>query len=163
MTFYQNTRPDISFPDQSITERIFDGLVSRPDEIVLTDGVTGESLTAQTFMEAVKSLAGGLIVHGYGKGCTVALIAPNSPDYCVIFHAVAWAGGIITTINPTYTASEIKHQLNDSGAEFLIADPLFIDVVRDGMTGTKVRSLAVIGTADGVTSLDTLYGDPIAD
>lgn len=163
MTYYQNTRPDISFPAQSITERVFAGLMNRPDEIVLTDGVTGESLTARAFMDAVKSLAGGLTAKGFGKDCTVALIAPNSPDYCVIFHAVAWAGGTITTINPTYTAAEIKHQLNDSGAALLIADPLFIDAVRDGMTGTKVRSLAVIGKADGVTSLDTFYGDPIAN
>lgn len=163
MTFYQNTRPDISFPDQSITERVFDGLIGRPDEVVLTDGVTGTSMTARDFMQAVKSLAGGLSAQGYGKGCTVALIAPNSPDYCIIFHAVAWAGGTITTINPTYTAAEIKHQLNDSGAEFLITDPQFIDAVRDGMTGTNVRGLAVIEPADGETSLNTFYGDPIAE
>ncbi|MDA9207914.1 AMP-binding protein [Octadecabacter sp.] len=163
MTYYQNTRPDMSFPDQSITERVFDGLINRPDEVVLTDGGTGKSLTARAFMDAVKSLAGGLTAQGFGKDCTVALIAPNSPDYCVIFHAVAWAGGTITTINPTYTAAEIKHQLNDSGAEFLITDPLFVDAVRDGMTGTKVRNLAVIGKAEGETSLDTLYGDPIAE
>lgn len=163
MTFYQNTRPDISFPNQSITERVFDGLLNRPDDIVLTDGFTGNSLTARAFMEAVKSLAGGLSAQGFGKGCTVALIAPNSPDYCIVFHAVAWSGGTITTINPTYTAAEIKHQLNDSGAEFLITDPLFIDAVRDGMTDTKVRGLAVIGQADGETSLDTLYGEPIAE
>ena len=89
MTVYQNTRPDILFPDQSITERVFDGLINRPDEVVLTDGVTGHGLTAGAFMAAVKSLAGGLTAQGYGQGCTVALIAPNSPDYCVIFHAVA--------------------------------------------------------------------------
>ncbi|MEP4196110.1 MAG: AMP-binding protein [Aliishimia sp.] len=77
---------------------------------------------------------------GIRKKCTVALIAPNSPDYCVIFHAVAWAGGTITTINPTYTAAKIKHQLNDTSAEFLITDPLFVDVMRGGMTGTKVRA-----------------------
>jgi len=163
VTFYQNTTPDISFPDQSITERVFDGLINRPDDIVLTDGVTGESLTARAFMDAVKSLAGGLTAKGYGKGCRVALIAPNSPDYCVIFHAVAWAGGTITTINPTYTAAEIKHQLNDSGAELLIVDPLLIDTVGDGLAGTKIRGLAVIGKANTATSLDTFYGDPIAE
>lgn len=71
MTYYQNTRPDISFLDQSITERVFAGLINRPDETVLTDGVTGKSLTARAFVDAVKSLAGGLTAQGFGKGCTV--------------------------------------------------------------------------------------------
>jgi len=163
VTFYQNTRPDISFPDQSITERVFDGLISRPDDVVLTDGVTGSSLTAKAFMEAVKSLAGGLSAQGFGKDCTVALIAPNSPDYCVIFHAVAWAGGTITTINPTYTAAEIKHQLNDSGAELLITDPQLVDLVGEGIKGTQIRGVAVIEKSDKMTSLQRYYGNPIAE
>jgi len=163
VTYYQNTRPDISFPEQSITERVFAGLRNRPDEIVLTDGLTGDSLTARAFMDAVKSLAGGLTAHGFGKDCTVALIAPNSPDYCVIFHAVAWAGGTITTINPTYTAAEIKHQLNDSDAAFLIADPQLVDIVGEGMKGTKIRGLAVIEKSDKITSLERYFGDPIVE
>ena len=163
MTYYPNSRPDIAIAEQSITQRVFAGLENRLDEVVLTDGVTGKSLTAGAFMDAVKSLAGGLTANGFGKGCTVALIAANSPDYCVVFHAVAWAGGTITTINPTYTAAEIHHQLNDSGAQLVISDPMFLEAVRDGMAGTNVRSFAVISQTDGVKSLDTFYGDPMAD
>lgn len=43
-------------------------------------------------------------------------MAPNMPEYAVVFHAVAMAGGIITTINPTYTEAEVRDQLQDSGA-----------------------------------------------
>ena len=161
MTHYQNPRADILLNDQSITERVFAGLENRPDEIVLTNGATGQHLTAKAFMDAVKSLAGGLTTKGFGKGSTVALIAANSPEFCVVFHAVAWAGGTVTTFNPTYTAAEINHQLNDSGAEFLITDPMFLETVREGISDTKVRILAVIGQVDGAQSLDEFYGDPI--
>ena len=34
----------------------------------------------------------------------------------MVFHAVAMAGGVVTTINPTYTEAEVHHQLVDSGA-----------------------------------------------
>jgi len=156
MNHYKNKRADILLTDQSITERVFTGLENRPDEIVLTDGVTGRQFTAKAFIDSVKSLAGGLSAKGFGKDSTVALIAANSPDFCIVFHAIAWAGGTITTFNPTYTASEINHQLNDSEAEFLITDPMFLETVREGMI------LAVIGQADGAQSLDEFYGDPLA-
>lgn len=162
MTFFQNTKPDVALTGHSITERVFAGLVDRPDDIVLTDGATGQTLTGQAFMEAVKSLAGGLAARDFGKGSTVALIAANSPEFCVVFHAVAWAGGTVTTINPTYTAAEIKHQLNDSGANMVVTDPMFLDAVRQGMEGTSAKALAVIGTANGVQSIGAYFGDPIA-
>ena len=40
----------------------------------------------------------------------------NCPEYGVTFHAVALAGGAVTTVNPTYTPGEVHHQLVDSGA-----------------------------------------------
>ena len=116
LTIFKSKYPDIGLSDLSITERVFENLTTRPDAVVLTDGPTGRSLTAAAFMDQVKRLAGGLTQNGLGKGHTIALMAPNMPEYCTTFHGVAWAGGTITTINPTYTASEVNHQLIDSGA-----------------------------------------------
>jgi acyl-CoA synthetase (AMP-forming)/AMP-acid ligase II len=42
------------------------------------------------------------VASGFGKGDVLALMAPNVPEYAVVFHGVAMAGGIVTTINPTY-------------------------------------------------------------
>ena len=104
MTIHGSPFPDIAIVDQSITERVFAGLIDRPDEVVLIDGSTGRGLTAAAFMDQVRRLAGGLTAAGYGAGGTVGLMAPNSPEYCVVFHGVAWAGGTITTLNPSYKA-----------------------------------------------------------
>ena len=41
-------------------------------------------------------------------------MAPNMPEYAVVFHAAAMAGGVVTTINPTYTEAEVHDQLRDS-------------------------------------------------
>lgn len=155
MTIYTSPYPDIAISDQSITERVFSGLETRPDETVLIDGPTGRSLTAQAFMDQVKAMAGGLTAAGFGAGHTVALMAPNIPEYCVIFHAVAWAGGTITTLNPTYTANEVAHQLQDAGAELLITIPDFMDTAAQGAGATPVIAI-------GSDDYAALFGAPIA-
>jgi len=157
MTTFTCTLADGPLRDVCSTDRIFENLETRPNEVVLTDGPTGRSLTAAQFMDQVRALAGGLVARGLGTGSVVALMAPNMPEYCVIFHAVAYAGGTITTLNPTYTAPEVTHQLNDSGADILITIPQFMDTAEAGIKGTKVHEIAVIGEA----SLAALMGDPL--
>ena len=161
MNYYNNAAADIAITDQSITERIFANLEKRLDEVVLVDGPTNRSMTAADFIDQVKRLAGGLTERGFGKDCVVGLMSPNSPEYCIVFHAVAWAGGTVTTINPTYTASEVNHQLKDSGATLLITVPMFLETAKEGMNGTGTTEIAVVGEADGTQSLKDLYGEPI--
>jgi len=161
MTQYDSPYTDVTLTDQSITERVFSGLENRPSDIVLSDGVTGSSVTAAEFMDQVKRLAGGLCADGISKGSVVALMAPNMPEYCVVFHAVAWAGGTITTLNPTYTAAEVHHQLVDSGAMMLVTIPAFLETAQGGIKDTAVDDIVVIGEADGARSLDDLMGDPL--
>lgn len=161
MTIYTSPYPDVPLSNHSITERVFANLELRPDDIVLTDGPSGQSMTAATFIDQVKRLAGGLTEQGFGKGHIVGLMAPNMPEYCVVFHAIAWAGGTITTLNPTYTATEVHHQLIDSGAEILITTPGFLETARTGSEKTKTSEVIVIGEAEGCRSLDCLMGSAI--
>ena len=153
MTIFTSPYADVAISDLSITQRVFSNLETRPDDVVLTDGPSGRSLTASMFMDQVRRLAGGLTARGLGKGHTIALMAPNMPEYCTLFHAVAWAGGTITTINPTYTASEVNHQLVDSGAEALVTIPDFLEVAQTGAEGTGVTEIFAIGGADGASAL----------
>ena len=154
MTIFTSPYPDVAARDLSVTEHVFAGLQNRPDAVVLTDGPTGRTLTAAQFMDQVKSLAGGLAAAGFGAGKTVALMAPNMPEYAVIFHAVAWGGGTITTLNPTYTASEVAHQLKDAGADLLITIPDFMATASEGANGLPVIAI-------GTPEFTALFGAPI--
>ena len=154
MTIFTSPFRDIPLVDLSITARVFAGLENRPDDVVLTDGITGRTMTAAAFIEQVKCMAGGLTAAGFGAGHTVAIMAPNIPEYCVIFHAVAWAGGTITTLNPTYTSSEVAHQIKDAGAEILITIPDFMDTAKGGAGDIPVIA---IGSAEYAG----LTGDPV--
>jgi acyl-CoA synthetase (AMP-forming)/AMP-acid ligase II len=145
MTLFTSPLPDVPLRDLTITQALFEVLETSPDRVVLIDGPTGAALTGAELIRQIKALAGGLIERGYGAGHRVALMAPNCPDFAVVFHGVAWAGGTLTTLNPTYTAPEIRHQLTDSGAEVLFTIAAFEAVAREGMTGTGCRHLVLLG------------------
>jgi len=152
----------VPLKDVSITERLFQGLEGRSDDVVLTDGPTGREITAAALMEQIRCLAGGLVARGQGKGTVIALMAPNMPEFVTVFHGAAFAGATITTVNPTYTAEELRHQLSDSGAALLVTVPAFLDTARAGMEGTDVSEVIVIGEAEEGVPLAALIGEPLS-
>jgi 4-coumarate--CoA ligase len=154
MTIFTSPFSDVPTTDLTITQRVFQGLENRPDEVVLTDGPSGRSMTASTFMDQVQRMAGGLAAAGFGAGHTISIMAPNIPEYCVVFHAVAWGGATITTLNPTYTANEVAHQMADAGAELLITIPDFLETAKEGAGDTPVIAI-------GTPEYAALFGDPI--
>ena len=154
MTIFTSPFTDVPTTDLTITQRVFQGLENRPNEVVLTDGPSGRSMTAGAFMDQVQRMAGGLAAAGFGAGHTIAIMAPNIPEYCVVFHAVAWGGATITTLNPTYTANEVAHQMADAGAELLITIPDFLETAKEGAGDTPVIAI-------GTPEYAALFGDPI--
>ena len=159
MTLFTSPLPDVPIRDISITECLFEALQKAPTRVVFIDGPTGRQVTGAQLMDDICRLAGGLAARGIGPGHVVALMAPNMPEYCTVFHGVVYAGATITTLNPTYTAHEMRHQLNDSGAELLITIPDFLATATAGAEGTNCKIIAVIGGADDMVSLTDLMGD----
>ncbi|MEZ5167270.1 MAG: AMP-binding protein [Acidimicrobiales bacterium] len=147
-------------PGDPITELVLRPTTDRPDRIAITDG--GDvSYTFAELSGTVHRLAGGLAARGFGPGDVLGIMAPNIPEYAVVFHAVAVAGGTITTINPTYGVEEVRFQLRDAGASLLVTVPMFLPVAIEAAEGTAVEQTFVIGEADGAASLASLSGEPI--
>jgi acyl-CoA synthetase (AMP-forming)/AMP-acid ligase II len=160
MTIYKSPFDDIPLSNTTITQRIFECI--SPDNTILIEGPTGRTMNGGEFMDSVKRLAGGLSARGWGAGKVVALMAPNMPEFCIVFHATAWAGGTVTTINPTYTGHEVTHQLNDSGADILVTVGPLAEMAQEAIAGTGVKEIVLIGDAQqGMLSLSDLMGDPI--
>lgn len=163
--------PSIDIPDVLLTQHVLGHAPALGDKPALIDGATGRVLTYAALDAQVRSLAGGLLAHGLSTGDTVALMAPNSPEYAVVFHAVALAGMTITTINPTYTADEVHHQFHDAGAKLAITIGAILPVVQAAAADTGVATIAVIdgvgdasasGTAQ-VVDYASLFGEPLAE
>ena len=152
--------PDVELPVVPVTEFVLRHASATPDKVAITDGGSS-SYSFAALADAIHRMAGGLQARGFGPGSVLGIMAPNVPEYAIAFHAVAVAGGTITTINPTYGAEEVRFQLQDAGASLLLTVPMFLDVAREAMEGTDVTELYVMGEADDATPMASLFGEPI--
>ncbi len=157
---HASSLPDVDIPEMSITDFVFAKASAYPDRIAVTDG-GGNQYTFAELEHACRSFAGGLAARGMGPGSVIALMAPNLPQYPVVFHGVATAGATLTTINPTYGPSEVRHQLQDAGANIIVTIGMFADVAREAIEGTEVTEIFTIDGAADTTPLSALMGDPI--
>ena len=66
-----------------------------------------------------------------GKGDRLAIMLPNLLQYPIALFGALRAGLTVVNVNPLYTARELQHQLEDSGAksivvlENFVAEPMF--------------------------------------
>jgi len=154
---HRSPLPDVEIPDLPLTTYVLAG--AQGDKPALIDGGSGRTLTYARLDSAVRSLAGGLVASGFRKGDVLALMAPNVPEYAVVFHGAAMAGGIVTTINPTYTETELTTQLRDSGARMLVTIPPLVPMA----ARAQVTEIYVLGEAPGARPIEGLFGPPLAE
>lgn len=85
---------------------------------------------------------------GLAQGDVVALMSPNCIGFGVASLGIAKAGCISTNVNPLYTASELEHQLTDSGAKVLVIIDLFGDKVDEVVARTQVKHVVTMSIVD---------------
>jgi 4-coumarate--CoA ligase len=142
---HRSTRPDVAIPDVAITPFVFERAGEHPDRLAFVDGATGRGVTYGSLLDSIARAAAGFAARGIGHGDVVAIMAPNVPEYAVVFHGAVTAGGLTTTINPTYNAEEVRYQLNDAGAQLLVTVGPCLDIAREAIEKTGVRGLIVLG------------------
>ena len=70
--------------------------------------------TSSRFASALASL-------GVKRRDRIAIFLPNVPQFVFAFFGILKIGGIVVNTNPLYKERELEHQLNDSGAEVVVA------------------------------------------
>ena len=153
--------PDVDIPDVAVTEYVLSGSHDFGDRAALIDGSSDRTLTFGELGELIDSFAGSLSAAGFTPGDTLAIVAPNIPEYAIGFHGTAVAGGTVTTVNPTYGADEIRFQLQDAQASWLVTVPPFVPTCLEAIEGTAVDMVYVIGEAEGAEPVTSLFGDRI--
>ncbi|HSY48712.1 MAG TPA: 4-coumarate--CoA ligase family protein [Thermoanaerobaculia bacterium] len=135
----------LTIPEIPLTPFLLDRAAGRGDKPAFIDGSSGRTLTYAGWAQAVRETAAGLARRGLRKGGVFAIYSPNAPEYAVFFHAVSLLGGVVTTINPLYTAGELAAQLRDSGARYLITAPSCADKAGEAARDAGVTELLVFG------------------
>jgi long-chain acyl-CoA synthetase len=82
------------------------------------------------------------------KGDRVALMLPNVLQYPIAIFGTLRAGMTVVNTNPMYTARELKHQLNDSGAAAIVVLDNFACTLADVLKETPVRHVITTGVGD---------------
>jgi long-chain acyl-CoA synthetase len=95
-------------------------------------------------------------VAGFAHGDRVALQMPNCLPYPIAVFGCLKAGIVMVNTNPLYTAPEMEHQFNDSGAVGLIAIDLFATKVAQVLPKTKIRKVVLVNVADLLPPLKRL-------
>ena len=90
------------------------------DKIALVDGITGASYTYKDAQSLSIKFGNGLRKWGFNKSDVLAVFLPNCPEYIICVTGIIGAGGVVTTVNPSYTATEVARQLDMSGASFIL-------------------------------------------
>ncbi len=135
-------------PDQyaSLVEMTAEALAQHASQraYVLMD----HALTFGDVDRLADAFASWLQAQGFEKGERIALMLPNVPQYPVAMLGALRAGLSVVNTNPLYTADELRHQLQDSGAVALLVLENFAHVVAEVLTETNLRKVIVTRVGD---------------
>ncbi|GIG22964.1 long-chain-fatty-acid--CoA ligase [Cellulomonas chitinilytica] len=138
-----------------------------PHEVVVPDEPLGASLdraardfpdrvavdllgATTTYAELADLVArGAQVLHDLGvrHGDRVALVQPNSTAHVVGFFAALRLGAVVVEHNPTYSSTELHHQLADSGATVALVWQKAVAAVVAARPGTALRSVVAVDLA----------------
>lgn len=135
-------------PDRygSLVEMTTEALAKHADQraYVLMD----HALTFGEVDRLAASFAAWLQAQGFEKGERIALMLPNVPQYPIAMLGALRAGLVVVNTNPLYTADELRHQMQDSGAVAVLVLENFAHVVADVLKDTSLRKVIVTRVGD---------------
>src|SRR3546814_609176 len=108
---------DQHFSPLSLPEMFFQSADRDPDAVLLD--FLGRRYSYAECREGVRRVAHGLQAMGIGKGDRVGLFLPNVPHYVAAYYGALAIGATVVNFSPLYTAAELEHQVEDSGAKIL--------------------------------------------
>lgn len=153
---FRSSYPDISIPSQPLTEFVLQRAVELADKPAFIEGLSDRVITYGQLADFIRRVAFSLAARGFSKGDVLAIYSQNVPEYAIAFHAVATLGGVNTTVNPSYTPSELAYQLNDTGAKYILTIPDLVGQALEAVGQSKVEFVFVFGEAPGATSFSVL-------
>jgi long-chain acyl-CoA synthetase len=109
----------------------------------------GKVLTYGEIDDLSKAFAGYLSGElGLKKGDRLAIMLPNLLQYPVALFGALRLGLTVVNTNPLYTARELHHQLDDSGATAIVVLDNFAHTVQQALPGTAVKHVITTGVGD---------------
>ncbi len=139
---------EISIDDYTSVADIFDQSVSKFENLPAYSNF-GKTINYREVKQFTSQLGAYLNNElGLEKGARVAVMMPNLLQNPIAIFSILRAGLVVVNTNPLYKARELKHQMNDSGAEAIIIVENFCHVLEEIIDETAIKHVIVTRMGD---------------
>ena len=107
--------------------------------------------------------ASALSKRGIKKGDVVAILAPNIPEFAIVFLGVLQLGAILTCVNPHFTSEELIKQLKVANARCIVAVHQLVHRAKEAEEELDMSHVFVIGEDDECESVSVLLNQGETD
>jgi long-chain acyl-CoA synthetase len=141
--YLEGVPKDITVEEESVVDTFNETTEKWKDKTAVV--FYGRKVSYKELRDQVDRFAAALHDLGIKKGDKIALLLLNSPQFIIAYMGALKAGATLTAISPVYVSSEIKYQIEDSGARMLVC----LDILYDNVEKSGVKLDAVILTSIG--------------
>lgn len=132
----------------SWSEFVFKNVEEYGNTTAIVCGSTKISYTFSQVRDLSRKFGSALSNRGIIKGDVVAILAPNVPEFAIIFLGVLQIGGVVTGVNPHFTCQELTNQLKESNARCIVASHQLAHRVKESSRVLKIDHVFIIGDDD---------------
>ena len=154
-SYEQGVPASINYPNIPLQQLLFETVRRFPKRPALV--YYGHTITYEQLDLLSNQLANALIELGVQKGDRVSIMLPNIPQCVIGYFGALKAGAIVVQTNPLYVERELEHQLNDSGAETILALDLFYEKISRIQHRVPLKRVILTGAGDYLPSLLRMF------
>ena len=140
----------IEVPDGPLSELLETAAAFYPERVAID--FLGATTTYAELLAASERAAQVLRDAGVHRGDRVAVLLPNCPQHVALMYGALRIGAIVAEHNPLAPAEEVRAQLENHGADVVVAWEKGVELVLDP------RSRAAGGTGPEADAVDPLAG-----
>lgn len=138
----------VSYPEVNLYSQVFKDVAKYGSKVAIVDGVSGREYTFNEVNESTSKISSAFNRMGFSKGSVLSICSPNIPEYCTVLFGALASGGIVSTVNPSYTADELAYQFENSGTDIIATIPAILPTVQEAAEKARVEKIIVIGGED---------------
>lgn len=143
----EGTPEEIEIPNIPLYQFLDDANNEAPNHTALI--FLGKSVLYSELHDYTERFGRALVERfGFKKGDKLAIYLPNCPQFVIAYYGAIKVGGIVTPMNPLYTAREVAYQVENSDAKILVALDLFKDNVEKALETVDVDTVIYTGIDD---------------
>jgi fatty-acyl-CoA synthase len=142
----------LTTPQTTLVANLDISALRYPEKIALV--FFDKKITYRALKAEVDLLAAYSQQSGIKRGDRVILQMQNSPQFMMAFYAILRADAIVVPVNPMLLTDELRHTVEDSGAEFALSAQELLTQIKPLLGSTNLRRIVVACYADYLTDTD---------